>query len=344
MAQVPKDIQENIIELAKAVEIEPKELMNRLKEIMEEDENIQAMGEGETKEQKEKIKLFKVRFAWSVLYREYTTSGATSDFYFMPIKHANPREITVKGKPSYVGDIAGLVQKIENEGDDLVAGDIQYAAGTFWRKGAKNLKDLEPGKVYRTSLIANEQDWGLEITSDKANFVPVDYKMPKTFEEFYEEEINPRGVEIPLKDMDISESEFPTDIRVIEATVTDVIKGEKNGREYAFYTVMDPTIIGGNRTVFMDPRDVTYAQGSILKFGGTITIDENSEEPRWTPHFQLPTDMAMEQEIVIKPVDEEEAVSPEENTVDISEEEEEPKKEKEEKKDDSDEDENLFEI
>ena len=339
MAQIPKDIQENIVELAKAVEVEPKELVKRLKEIIEEDENILAMGEGNTPEQKEKMKIFKVRFAWSILYREYTMSGSSDEFYYMPCVHSNPREIRIKGEPTYVGDTAGVVQKLEKEGDDLVAGEMQFAAGTFWRKGAKALKDLKPGQVYKVSLIGREQDWGVEITSDKAVFTPVDYKMPKTFEEFYKSDIEPKDCQIALTDMDISESDYPTDIRVVEVTITDVIMGEKNGREYGFYNVMDASIVGGNHTMFMDPRDIKWAQGSIVRFGGTISKDSKTGETRWTTMFDVPTELAMSRDILpnIKPVDEEETAE------ETAEEEPEPETPKSEAKAEQSED-GLFEI
>ena len=346
--QIPKDIQENIMELAKAVDTDPKNLVNRLKEIMEEDESILAMGEGTTEEEKEQLKVFKVRFAWSLLYREYTMTGNVEDYYYMPCVHSNPREIRIKGEPTFVGDTAGLIQKLEKEGDDVVAGDMQFAAGTFWRKGAKHLSDLEPGKVYQVSLVGREQDWGLEITSDKAAFTPVDYKMPKTFQQFYDDEIEPRDCQIALSDMDISESKYPTDIRVIETTITDVVIGEKNNRQYGFYNVMDQTIVGGNHTLFMDPRDIVWAQGSIVKFGGTISKDSKTGESRWTTMFSLPTKIAMRRDKLpnITPVDEDEPAEEEEPEEPKPKQEKKTEAKKEESSEESSDDseEGLFEI
>jgi len=293
MATVPSDIQEGIKKLSDAVEIPVKSLMERLKEIISTDETIQTMEKDD----------FKIRYAWALLYREHSMRGKTTDCYIMPICSTRVREIKMKGEKTSVGDMTALVQKIEKDEDgNPQIGDVMYASGTFWRDGAKHLEALEPGKVYKSSLIINDNSWGVSITSDRAGFAPVEHKMP-SFKEFYEKEIKPKDISITIGEMDLNKSETTTDIRVVEATVIESEVGETaDKREYGRYTVMDDSVIGSNFAIFVSPEDVKWSQGSILKFGGTIDIDDKTGAVRWSNQFILPTDLALPKEIVVKPV------------------------------------------
>jgi len=295
MATVPPDIQEGIKKLSEAVDIPVKSLMERLKEIISTDESIQTMEKDD----------FKIRFAWAKLYQEHSMRGKSTDCYIMPICWTRVREIPSKkqGEKNYVGDLSALIQKIEKdeEGNQTV-GDVQYGAGTFWREAAKNLEKLEPGKVYKSSLVITENDWGASISSDRAGFLLVKHKMPD-FNEFFENEIKPRDVNITIGEMDLNKSEKSTDIRVITATVIESDVGETSDhREYGRYTIMDESVIGSNFAIFVNPKDVKWAQGSILIFGGIISIDDKTGNPRWNNHFIVPTKLSLPKEIVIKPV------------------------------------------
>jgi len=327
MAVVPSDIQEGIKKLSEAVDIPVKSLMERLKEIISTDETIQTMEKDD----------FKIRYAWALLYREHSMRGKTTDCYIMPICPTRVREIKMKGEKTAVGDMTALVQKIEKDEDgNQTVGEVQYGSGTFWRDGAKHLEALEPGKVYKSSLIINDNSWGVSITSDRAGFAPVNEKMID-FKEFYEKEIKPKDIGITIGEMDLNKSETTTDIRVVEATVIESEVGETaDKREYGRYTIMDDSVIGSNFAIFVSPKDVKWSQGSILIFGGTIDIDEKTGAVRWSNHFILPTDLALPKEIVVKPV-----TSEKKEEIDISEpeeppKEEEPKEEKEESKEDED--------
>ena len=332
MATVPPDIQEGIKKLSEAVEIPVKSLMDRLKEILSTDESIQTMEKDD----------FKIRFAWAKLYQEHSSRGKTTDCYIMPICWPRVREIQQKkrNERTFVGDLSALIQKIEkDEEGNVQEGEVQYVSGTFWREGAKNLENLVPGKVYKTSLIMTDNSWGVTITSDRAGFVPVTHKM-MDLKDFYEKEIKPRSVNITIGEMDLNKSETKTDIRTIEATVVEAEVGETaDNREFGRYSIMDDSIIGGNFTVFVSPKDIKWAQGSKLIFGGTIDIDDKTGNPRWNNQFILPTDIAMPKEIVIKPVKEKI------ESVDISEPEPEEETEEEPPKDNvSDDDEEDFEV
>ncbi len=59
MATIPNDIQENLKKLSETTKTPLKILIERLKEVLETDDTIQAM-ENED---------FKIRFAWAMLYK-----------------------------------------------------------------------------------------------------------------------------------------------------------------------------------------------------------------------------------------------------------------------------------
>jgi hypothetical protein len=290
MAKVPKDIQEGITKLSEVANVPVESLMKRLKEIIQTDETIQSM-ENED---------FKIRYAWTILYREFSLSGKTEEFKLTPLSKPRSREAKVKGDLTWVGDMAALVKKVsKDENGKIIEGDWKYAAGTFWRDGAKNIEKLVVGKLYQTQLIATENAWGLSITSDRAGFIELKEKVP-SIEEFYNTEIKPKNLSISIGEMDLNKSEYNTNIKVFEATVIDAVIGEKDGREYGRYLVMDNSTIGSNFAVFVSPDDVVWEQGSILIFGGTISIDDKSGQIRWNNHFIMPTELSMKREMIVK--------------------------------------------
>jgi len=296
MAQIPPDIQEGIKKLGEAVEVPTKSLVMRLKEIVETDDTIKTMEQDD----------FKIRYAWALLYREYSMAGKAIDFYFSPVSCPRVREITLKGDKTFVGDVTALVQKIEKsvEGAERVLGPVTYASGTFWRQGAKNLSGLMKGRVYKTALIAKENKWGITISSDRAGFAEVEHKMPD-FKEFYNKEIESKNVQITIGEMDLNKSDNGTDIKVVQATVIESDVGEKDGKEYGRYIIMDDSLVGSgsNFAIFVAPKDVVWLQGSIIIFGGTIDIDKEGAV-RWNNQFILPTDLAIKKDLIVKPVSE----------------------------------------
>lgn len=289
MAKVPKDIQDGIKQLSEKISIPIGSLVERLKEIKETDETIQSMEKDD----------FKIRYAWAILYREHSLGGKSDDFYIMPICKPRANERNIKGEMTFVGDMAALVQSIETDENDKVSlGSVQYAAGTFWRLGAKNIADLEIRQVYKASLVATENSWGITITSDRTGFAKVKHKFP-AFEEFYEKEIEPKLDVIDIKDLDLNVSETTTDVKIIEATVVDSVVAEKDGRTYGRYLIMDNSVMGANYAIFVAPEDVIWEQGSVLKFGGTIDIDKKTSQPRWKNHFIIPTELALKKEATV---------------------------------------------
>jgi len=330
--KVPEDIQNAIKELAKAKEAPVKNLVERLKEIIETDEEIQAM-EKDT---------FKVRVAWAKLYREYAVSGNESEFYVMPLLHPNPLEVMTKNKEKmWLGEFSGLVQRITKDDDGkTVVEDPVYGAGTFFREGARGLKDLETGKVYKSSLIFEETDNGYALSSDRAHFIEAKHEMPVTFEKFFKDEIEPKNIEISLGDMDLNKSKKPTDIRVVTVTAFDYDAGKSaEGREFGYYDFMDSSIMGSNYRMFLHPKDIIWEKGSLVKVGVRIDFDKNNEL-RTSPHFIVPVEgMAEKKELSIQPVGAPEVDTSEPEEKAVEEPKEEPKEvPKEEKKTESDDD------
>jgi len=334
--KVPEDIQEAIKNLGKAVDVPVKNLVAELKEIIETDEEIQAMEKDS----------FKIRVAWAKLYRRHTVSGNESEFYVMPALYPSPVEITTKkGEKMWLCEFSAMVQKISKDDDGkTVVEDPVYGAGTFFRDGAKGLQGLEKGKVYKASLIFEETDNGYAISSDRASFSEAKHEMPMTFNEFFEKEIESQNREITLGDMDLNKSKKPTDIRVVTVTAFDYDIGKSGtGKEFGYYDFMDNSIMGSNFRMFFHPKDIDWEKGSLLKVGIRIDFDSNNEL-RTSPHFIIPTDMSEKRELNIKPVG-----APKE--VDTSEPEDEPEQEEKEepkeepKKESKDEDEDVsFEI
>ena len=123
--------------------------------------------------------------------------------------------------------------------------------------------------------------------------------------EFYKKEIEPTDINITLGEMDLNKSETSTDIKVLTGTVIEAEVAEStDGHQYGRYNIMDESNVGENFAIFVAPEDVCWMQGSVLKFGGTISIDEKTGKVRWNNQFIIPTPIAMPKEISIKPVTE----------------------------------------
>ena len=321
MAQIPEDIKKGLQDLSEAVDIPVDSLIKRMKEIMAEDESIKEMEQ--SSDNPEKVKEFKIRMAWAVLYDEHSSRGNTVDCIIMPIASPRANERKVKGENIWVGDLTALIQRLEKgEDGEIVKADIEYASGLFWREGAKNLGKMEKGKVYKAPIIVNESKsgWGVSITSDRASFAPVDEKMP-LFDDFFKNEIMNKDVMIGLGELDLNKAEDNTDIRVVRATVIDAgVKKSRKGNIYGYYNIMDGTIIGSNHMVFVDPEDVCWRQGSVLYFGGPVNINDNGDV-NFNVQFIVPSEMSMpaKYDIVDTTQPQKESVDVTDDAIDLSE-------------------------
>jgi len=303
MAKIPDDIKSAMKQLSEHTKVPSKDLLAQMKELLKTDETILAMGDEEEKKE------FKIRYAWALIYRQYSMTGNAVDYVVRVVNVPRPRQIKVKGEPTYVGELIAIARKVNrNESGDEELGEPTYAAGTFWRDGAKNLEKLEKGKVYRSKLIETEYCWGVGITSDRATFTESKDDIPK-FDDFYKSEIEPnlKSYLVTIGSMDIHASETTTDLRIIEATVIGAEVGVgSNNKEYGRYDIMDSSVVGGSYTIFVSPEEVEWAKGSILRFGGTVQHNQDTGDTRWTHHFIKPTKYAMPKSIVVKAVGKEE--------------------------------------
>ena len=297
MATIPKDIQGGLNTLSEVHKVPVTSLVGRLKEIMESDENIKAMPNEE----------FKIRFAFTALAKEMTTTG--KEFIITPICYPRVREQAIKGEKTYVGDTTCLIQEIIKGEDGEKFGPVHYASGTLWREAAKNMENLEPGKVYKASFMTKDNSWGITISSNNTGFVGVDHKMDD-FEKFFKENIEPQAPYITLADIDLNESDFPTDIKLARVTIMEAdVKSRDDGSEYGYYDISDDTIVGRKlHRIFLHPKDIKYMQGSVLILGGNIMKDKK-EVYRWNHQFQIPTNVAEKKEFKVKPVTAKEEVS-----------------------------------
>jgi len=278
---IPDDLKARLKKLAEASKTSPKALMERLKEILDTNEKIAVMKHAE----------FKIRFAVATLLKERVSTGRTTDFYFKPTLHMNFR--TIKSDSKYVGDIAGMVRKIETEEDGtLVEGDVEYGAGTIWREGARQLEKLDPSKVYKGAFIAEKNSWGWNLGGNNPAFVEVEGIEFPTIEEFYKKEIEPMGQDVVLADMDMDQSTNATDVKILTATILD---GDINERpdhsEYGFYDLSDNSLISTEKGVlgqriFIDPRDVKLETGCDVKVG--VKIEMRKDKIQLSAQFIIP--------------------------------------------------------
>jgi hypothetical protein len=293
MAKIPPEIQEGIKKLAEINKIPVQTIVERLKEVLTTDETIKTMEKEE----------FKIRYAWSVVYREFTMTSKATDCFMTPLLHPRVREVTMKGDKVFVGDVSCIVQRVEKDDEGNVTGysDPIYASGTFWREGAKNAQKLTPGKVYRASIVMKDNKWGTTISSDRASFSEVTDHPMVQIKQFYDTHIKPKNVHITIGEMDLNKNDYTTDIRTITATVTEASVGEKDGREYGRYSVMDESIYGSNFTIWMHPKDVVWSPGSLLIIGGTIDVNTKTSVTSFSCQFVIPTDLAEPMKLTPKP-------------------------------------------
>jgi hypothetical protein len=325
MANLPDDVMENLKRLSEEVEVPMRDLVKKMGEIIKNDETIQSMKERE----------HKIRFGFAILYREYSMVGKTTDVYLMPVSTPQVRAIKMKGENTYVGNVQGLMKIIPGKDDDEV--DVEdkweYAAGTFWREGAKEAEEMERGKVYHCKLRLTDNDWGKGISIDQGPFKKVDDVEAPDIEEFFKDEIADRDIEINIGEIDLNESENETDIFMFEGTIIGSnVSDRADGSSYGMYNIMDYSIAGNQATVFLHPDDVEWAQGSVCNFIGTIQVRKNDKTHRWQNHLVVPK-IGIPREVSIP--------EPEKETVDIDEAEptdEEKEEKKETKKSDKKED------
>jgi len=278
---IPDDLKARLKKLAEASKTKPAAIMERLREILDTDEKIQVMKKPE----------FKIRYAVALLLKERVSTGRTTDFYFKPALHFNYREI--KSDSKYVGDLAGMVKKIETDEDgNLVEGEVEYGAGTVWRDGAKQLIKLDPNKVYKGSFIAEKNSWGWELGGNNPGFTEVDGIEFPEFKDFYEKEIAPQGRDVVLADMDMDQSQNSTDVKVLNVTILDGdIKERPDHSEYGYYDIHDDSFISTEKGVqgqriFIDPRDVKLETGCFIKVGTKIEV--RNEKIQLSPQFIIP--------------------------------------------------------
>ena len=302
MAEIPEDIKKGLSNLSKASKTDIKTILNELKQIISTDPTIQSMEKPE----------FKIRYAYALLLRRYTVSGATTQMYLKPLSKPRVRKVFSQGKEKYVSNLYALIKKIEkdNEGN-MVVGDIEYAAGTLWETAAENTKDISPDKVYKTALRVTEVKGGVELGGNDASFSEAEGVEFPSNEDYYKQNIEPneKDLLVRLADLDLNNRENLIDIRVIKAMVIDVGTGETSTNvEFGRYTVTDDSMIAREEagptsySIWVHPDEVIWDKGSTLKFVGTVNYDSSSNIARFDCHFVVPTELALRRKIEPKPV------------------------------------------
>lgn len=300
---LPKDIAVGISKLSEAVGKDKNILLKEMKDIISTNDAIRSMENMESK----------IRFAWTILASKYSRPGGT--YYILPLSTPRVRKIESTGK--FVGDLYCMAQEVkEGENGEEELGELFYASGTFWEDNAKKLRGIQSGKPYKAKVLSREQKKGITIYGD-AEFEEANHEFPD-IKEFFKDHIMNDYEEIMFTELDINEAEYDTDLRILRITVMKTEEREGDKGEYAYYEVIDDSILG-HRTerIFVEPCDLIYDQSSLLFSVGTVSISKDGRV-RWNSHFIVP-------EI---PVERITTVTPSDDTVDLDmeePEEEEPK-------------------
>jgi len=280
---IPDEIKKSLQKLATATKIDIKELAQQMKEIMDNDPTIQAMDNAK----------HQMRFAHIMLIKRYSMTGGAKSMYLRPLSKPRARLATIQGKQKYVGGLYALVKPVEkdDDGNDKI-GKTQYAAGTLWEKAAESMRNLDPKKVYKTALRANDGKKGLELGGNSATFIEVSDVQIPTAEEWFKQEIEPRvdSLLTPLDELKLNAKTEETDIRVVRGIVLDAGSGESDKMgEWGRYAITDDSYIGqDNFPMWVHPDDVVWGISSELYFIGTASYDEKNDATRFDCHFAIP--------------------------------------------------------
>jgi len=278
--QLPENIKKSIAKLAAATNIDAKELLKQMKEIMDTDPTIQAMTNKE----------HQIIFAHTLLVKRYSMTGGAVQMFLRPL--LIPRARINKDK-KYVGNIGALVRIITREKDGKeTVGDVQFACGTLWEKAADAMRHLSPDKIYKTALTTKEGKNGLILGGNDAAFAETtEVEMP-TGEQFFKDQINSKvdSLIVPLDELHLNNKEDETDFRIIKGLVMASSSGTspKMG-EFGLYNITDDSYIGkGNFPIFVNPEDILYGMASQLYFIGPIDRDEAKDTTRFNCYMIVP--------------------------------------------------------
>jgi len=323
MAEIPEDIKSGLKNLATSSKVEPKVLVEELKQIMANDDTIKAM----PAEQAE----FKIRYAWALLCRRHTMTGQTSQMFLRPF--SKPRGGKTKaGKMR--ADVFAVIKRITNDDEgNPIPGKPELAAGTLWEKAGEAATKISTGKVYKVSLSTKEVKAtpdggattieGIELGGNDATFIETTEVAMPTNEEFYKEYLEPKekNLLIQLDEMDLHNRANRIDIRVIKAMIIDYRTGERADKtEYGQYVVTDDSMLGGGEggkpgsyTFWIHPEDVIHEKGVTLKCVGAVNYDKNKNIARWDYFFSIPVGVGVKRKIESKqPEKKTETINPDE--------------------------------
>jgi len=312
MATIPDDIKSGLQNLCKAKKMEIKNLVAELKQIMEQDDTIKAMPTEHAE--------FKIRYAFALLCRRYTSTSQKNDMYLKLFSF--PRLGKTKAGKART-DISAMVKRItQDENENDIVGDIEIGAGTLWEKAAEAASKLSPEKVYKVSLTTrevktqvNESTFeGLELSGNDALFVEAkDIEFPSN-EQFYKEFIEPMedNLLIELDEVDLNSKNNRVDFRVIKCRIIDNPVGTRtDGTEYGNYKVTDDSLLGGgdsgkpgNITLWLNPREVIYEKGVTIKLIVAISYNEATKRTNFDYFFNIPIGVVVKKLEEIKPVPE----------------------------------------
>ena len=255
--------------LAEAKDIELNKLVEELKDQLKNNETVKSFKSDEDK----------LTVAYGFIYRKYCRANNEKECIIKLLSLPRSKIVKIDNEEVYVTDIACLASTEDSD-------DIIYCAGTLWRDAGKNARNLTKDKVYKTKLIFSKKDFGAQITGNNTTFSSVNSDPFPSIEDYYKENI--KGRDIYINEFDSNIAMHDVDIRVIDGKVADLRVGKgKNGAEYGVYLVMDETIRGETISIFLEPEEIKYFIGSLIKFGGVIRKKKNNNTV-WINHFLIP--------------------------------------------------------
>jgi len=310
---IPEDIKSALTSLAKGAKQDVGTLVQELKQIIQTDETVKQMPEDAIEH--------KMRFAFALLARRYTATGAIPVYIRPTMK---PR-VLISKKGKFYGDLVALVRVIDKDkAGNPVIHEAKLGAGTLFGKSAENMKALDTHKVYKADMyitdasatINNTKIEGYELGGNDIMFAEIaDIPMP-TNVEFYDNYLKPKEKDLKVSltelDMNIGAEDNVLDIRMITGMVLESRDGTspKMG-EYGLYELSDASILesgikGENLTLFVHPSEADYEKGSYLTT--IIQLEKWGEGIRANGYMIIPMENARKKVIQPKPVSAQQSV------------------------------------
>jgi hypothetical protein len=256
MVKIPEDIKEGIVKIAGDRGIEPDVLVKKMEELIKTSPVIQTLTKPEEK----------IQVAWGLLASKYVRGegGSGKKYHFYVLSVNGPRKTT----SSKVTEVLGIAMAEK--------GKMIYGKLSAWQENADIAAKLTRKKEYvlevRGAITADGLDGTLvdkaEIEISKAAKISPD----TFFEEVYESDRKCTIADAELNVIDPKKEKM--NFRILRCTVLGARPGEKDGKTYCTFNVIDSTFTTGEKSIGFNISgngdQLVCGAGSISYFLGPI--------------------------------------------------------------------------